>query len=163
MIYNVNPVGVVSFALAAGLSISAFFGLLGDTLAPFSPLIALAVAFVMTPVMGIATRGRYYIKQRDDGIAEPRYDAQGNASITVYRCLSCREEYERPDVMHSHKHRGRFARCVEYGISREGRPTGRRPVNSRNYAAGSSASGQRGRTVTPSSAFAPERRRTIPA
>ncbi|MDU3718974.1 MAG: hypothetical protein E7G14_28525, partial [Klebsiella michiganensis] len=30
----------------------------------------------------------------------------GNASITVYRCLSCREEYERPDVMHSHKHQG---------------------------------------------------------
>ncbi|MDU4314722.1 MAG: allantoin permease, partial [Klebsiella michiganensis] len=106
MIYNVNPVGVVSFALAAGLSISAFFGLLGETLAPFSPLIALVVAFVMTPVMGIATRGRYYIKQYDDGIAEPRYDAQGNASITVYRCLSCREEYERPDVMHSHKHQG---------------------------------------------------------
>ncbi|PLL94288.1 allantoin permease, partial [Klebsiella michiganensis] len=106
MIYNVNPVGVVSFALAAGLSISAFFGLLGETLAPFSPLIALVVAFVMTPVMGIATRGRYYIKQHDDGIAEPRYDAQGNASITVYRCLSCREEYERPDVMHSHKHQG---------------------------------------------------------
>ena len=54
----------------------------------------------------IATRGRYYIKQHDDGIAEPRYDAQGNASITVYRCLSCREEYERPDVMHSHRHQG---------------------------------------------------------
>ena len=33
MIYNVNPVGVVSFGLAAGLSICAFFGLLGATLA----------------------------------------------------------------------------------------------------------------------------------
>jgi hypothetical protein len=44
MIYNVNPVGVVSFALAAGLSICAFFGLLGATLAP-SPLIALVVAW----------------------------------------------------------------------------------------------------------------------
>lgn len=106
MIYNVNPIGVVSFSLAAGLSISAFFGLLGETLAPFSPLIALAVAFVMTPVMGIVTRGRYYIKHHDDGIAESRYDVQGNASITVYRCMICREEYERPDVMYSHKHQG---------------------------------------------------------
>jgi hypothetical protein len=60
----------------------------------------------MTPLMGILTRGRYYIKQVDDGIAEPRYDAQGNASITVYQCVSCEEEYERPDVMHSHKHQG---------------------------------------------------------
>ncbi len=106
MIYNVNPVGVVSFALAAGLSICAFFGLLGATLAPFSPLIALVVALVMTPLMGILTGGRYYIKQYDDGISEPRYDAQGNASITVYQCVSCEEEYERPDVMHSHKHQG---------------------------------------------------------
>ncbi|MEG8810410.1 purine-cytosine permease family protein [Klebsiella variicola] len=106
MIYNVNPVGVVSFGLAAGLSICAFFGLLGATLAPFSPLIALVVAFVMTPLMGILTRGRYYIKQVDDGIAEPRYDAAGNASTTVYQCVSCEEEYERPDVMHSHKHQG---------------------------------------------------------
>ena len=106
MIYNVNPVGVVSFGLAAGLSICAFFGLLGATLAPFSPLIALVVAFVMTPLMGLLTRGRYYIKQMDDGIAEPRYDAAGNASTTVYQCVSCEEEYERPDVMHSHKHQG---------------------------------------------------------
>ena len=111
MIYN-QPGRRGLFALAAGLSISAFFGLLGETLAPFSPLIALAVAFVMTPVMGIATRGRYYVKQHDDGIAEPRYDAQGNASITVYRCLSCREEYERPDVMHSHKHQGAICSLV---------------------------------------------------
>ncbi|RCU22442.1 allantoin permease, partial [Acinetobacter baumannii] len=80
-------------------SICAFFGLLGATLAPFSPLIALVVAFVMTPLMGLLTRGRYYIKQVDDGIAEPRYDAAGNASTTVYQCVSCEEEYERPDVM----------------------------------------------------------------
>ncbi len=31
----------------------------------------------MTPLMGLLTRGRYYIKQVDDGIAEPRYDAAG--------------------------------------------------------------------------------------
>ncbi len=123
MIYNVNPVGVVSFGLAAGLSICAFFGLLGATLAPFSPLIALVVAFVMTPLMGLLTRGRYYIKQVDDGIAEPRYDAAGNASTTVYQCVSCEEEYERPDVMHSHKHQEPSARYVKVWSSQEGRPT----------------------------------------
>ncbi len=96
MIYNVNPVGVVSFGLAAGLSICAFFGLLGATLAPFSPLIALVVAFVMTPLMGLLTRGRYYIKQVDDGIAEPRYDAAGNASTTVYQCVSCEGRVRAP-------------------------------------------------------------------
>lgn len=106
MIYNANPVGLVAFGLAAGLSICAFFGLLGETLAPFSPLLALTIAFVMTPIMGLLTRGRYYIRQHDDGIAEPRYDAHGNASTTMYRCVSCDEDYERPDVMHSHQHQG---------------------------------------------------------
>ncbi len=47
MIYNVNPVGVVSFGLAAGLSICAFFGL-GATLAPFSRDCA-GLAFVAAP------------------------------------------------------------------------------------------------------------------
>lgn len=91
MIYNVNPVGVVSFGLAAGLSICAFFGLLGATLAPFSPLIALVVAFVMTPLMGLLTRGRYYIKQVDDGIAEPRYDAAGTPPPPRINALAVRK------------------------------------------------------------------------
>ncbi len=77
----------------------------------------------MTPLMGLLTRGRYYIKQVDDGIAEPRYDAAGNASATVYQCVSCEEEYERPDVMHSHKHQEPSARCVKVWSSQEGRPT----------------------------------------
>ncbi len=105
MIYNVNPVGVVSFGGRRAVDLRLLRSA-GATLAPFSPLIALVVAFVMTPLMGLLTRGRYYIKQVDDGIAEPRYDAAGNASTTAYQCVSCEEEYERPDVMHSHKHQG---------------------------------------------------------
>ena len=58
MIYTVNPVGW-SFGLAAGLSICAFFGLLGDAGA-VSPLIALVVAFVMTPLMGLHPRALLY-------------------------------------------------------------------------------------------------------
>ncbi|MDN8801644.1 hypothetical protein Q0M53_13785, partial [Staphylococcus aureus] len=53
MLYNINPVGMVSFLVAAGLSIAAFFGLLGEFLAPYSPLIALLVAFILTPLMGL--------------------------------------------------------------------------------------------------------------
>ncbi len=35
MLYNVNPVGMVAFLVSAGLSIAAFFGLLGSFLAPY--------------------------------------------------------------------------------------------------------------------------------
>lgn len=106
MLYNVNPVGMVSFLAAAGLSIAAFFGLFGDFLAAYSPLIALVVAFVLTPVMGLITKGKYYIKSENDGIKEPRYDAEGTPVATVYHCVSCHENYERPDIMYSHQHNG---------------------------------------------------------
>ena len=84
MLYNVNPVGMVAFLVSAGLSIAAFFGLLGSFLAPYSPLIALVLAFVLTPIMGLLTKGKYYIKSHDDGIKEPRYDAEGTPVATVY-------------------------------------------------------------------------------
>ncbi len=106
MLYNVNPVGMVAFLVSAGLSIAAFFGLLGSFLAPYSPIIALVLAFVLTPIMGLLTKGKYYIKSHDDGIKEPRYDAEGTPVATVYHCRVCEQGYERPDIMFSHKHNG---------------------------------------------------------
>ncbi len=106
MLYNFNPVGLVAFGAAAGLSIAAFFGLFGEFLASYSPLIALVVAFVLTPVMGLLTKGKYYIKQESDGIKEPRFDHEGTPVASVYACVACQQDYERPDVMYSHQHQG---------------------------------------------------------
>ena len=36
--------------------------------------------------MGLLTKGKYYIKSHDDGIKEPRYDAEGTPVATVYHC-----------------------------------------------------------------------------
>ena len=106
MLYRFNPVGMVAFLGAAGLSIAAFFGLLGPFLMPYSPLIALAVAAGLTPLMAIVTGGKYYVKQAHDGIDEPRYDSAGTPVSTLYHCVSCQQPYERPDVMHSAAHQG---------------------------------------------------------
>lgn len=106
MLFDFNPVGLVSFGLAAGLSIAAFFGVFGDFLAAYSPMIALVVGFVMTPLMGLITQGKYYIKNHDDGIAEPRFDATGTPVATTYTCVSCEQHYERPDVMYSPSQHG---------------------------------------------------------
>ena len=106
MLYNINPVGMLSFLAAAGLSIAAFFGLFGSFLAAYSPLIALSVGFVLTPILGLLTKGKYYIKRYHDGIQEPRYDADGTPIATIYHCVECDEQYERPDVLFSHRHNG---------------------------------------------------------
>ncbi|MGI5372025.1 allantoin permease [Streptomyces sp. A244] len=98
MLYAVNPVGVVSFAAASGLSIAMYFNALGDTLQPYSPVAAAVIAFALTPLMAVVTKGRYYLRRTDDGIAEPLLDEDGNPSASVYTCHVCRQQFERPDV-----------------------------------------------------------------
>ncbi|MEV5016496.1 purine-cytosine permease family protein [Streptomyces sp. NPDC053780] len=98
MLFAVNPVGVVSFVAASGLSIAMYFHLLGDAMQPYSPVAAAVIAFVLTPVMAVATKGRYYLRRTDDGIAEPLLDPGGNPSAVTFECHVCGELYERPDM-----------------------------------------------------------------
>lgn len=98
MLYAVNPVGVVPFVASSALSIAVYFGLLGDAVQPYSPVVAVAVAVALTPLMAIITRGRFYLRRTDDGIPEPTLDAEGNPSGTGYECVGCGETYERPDM-----------------------------------------------------------------
>ncbi|SMQ14191.1 Purine-cytosine permease [Streptomyces sp. Ag82_O1-12] len=98
MLYAVNPVGVVAFVAASGLSIAMYFHALGDALQPYSPVAAAVIAFVLTPLMAVVTKGRYYLRRTDDGIAEPLLDEEGNPSAVAYECHVCRQQFERPDV-----------------------------------------------------------------
>ncbi|MFI6141438.1 purine-cytosine permease family protein [Streptomyces griseus] len=98
MLYAVNPVGVTAFTAASGLSIAMYFHAFGDTLQPYSPVAAVVIAFVLTPVMAVVTRGRYYLRRSDDGIPVPLLDAEGNPSAVTYDCHVCRQTFERPDL-----------------------------------------------------------------
>ncbi|WP_375424163.1 purine-cytosine permease family protein [uncultured Friedmanniella sp.] len=106
MLYPVNPVGFGSMVVAAGVSILAFFGGLGDAVQPYSPLVAIGLALVLPPILALATRGRYYLRRvdpadplrSDDGIAEPMTDEYGNPSAVLMTCHVCRQDYERPDM-----------------------------------------------------------------
>ncbi|MFC8197909.1 purine-cytosine permease family protein [Streptomyces sp. NPDC060006] len=98
MLYAVNPVGVVAFVAASGLSIAMYFHALGDTLQPYSPVAAAVIAFALTPLMAIVTKGKYYLRRTDDGIDEPLLDTDGNPSATTYDCHVCHQAYERPDL-----------------------------------------------------------------
>ena len=106
MLYAVNPVGTVAFIASAGLSIAAYFGVLGAFLSSYSPLIAVLAAVLVTPIMCIATGGRYYLKHADDGLSSPRFDADGTPSAETHRCVSCEQTFERPDVMYSKRSAG---------------------------------------------------------
>ncbi|SDT05019.1 purine-cytosine permease family protein [Microlunatus soli] len=101
MLYNWNPVGVVALLLSGGISIAIFFGAFGPAVQPFSPIFAVAIAVLVTPVMAIVTRGRYYLRRTDDGIDLPMYDEHGNPSDTTLPCHVTGLDFERPDMIAS--------------------------------------------------------------
>lgn len=101
MLYAFNPVGFGSMLIAAGLSVIAFFGGLGEALRPYSPLVAIGLGLVLPPIFAIATKGKYYLRRTDDGIDLPMYDEYGNPSDEHLRCQNCHHEYERPDMLAS--------------------------------------------------------------
>ena len=99
MLYAINPVGFGSMLIAAGVSIAAFFGLLGEAIRPYSPLVAIGLGLVLPPIFAIATKGKYYLRRSDDGIDLPMYDEYGNPSAEHLKCHVCHHDYERPDMM----------------------------------------------------------------
>ncbi|MFW0788942.1 purine-cytosine permease family protein [Gordonia sp. CPCC 205333] len=101
MLYDVNPVGFVSVIVAAGASIGVFFGVFGETIKPYSPLVAAALGLVLPPLIAIATKGKYYLRRTDDGIDLPMYDEYGNPSDAKLLCCVTGIEFERPDMIAS--------------------------------------------------------------
>ncbi len=106
MLYDFNPVGFGSMLIAAGLSVIAFFGGLGETLRPYSPLVAIVLGLVLPPIIAIATKGKYYLRRTDDGIALPKFDEYGNPSGEHLKCHVCHHDYERPDMIKAAVHNG---------------------------------------------------------
>ncbi|UCU98352.1 ATP-binding protein [Acidovorax radicis] len=118
-LYDINPVGVGSMALASILSISAHLGLFGPLPQAFSAVIAMAVAFVSAPLIAWATGGRYYIARQPepatltDVVAVPMHgpgklgqDMGSTMRTTVQRCVICEREYEAPDMAQCPAYRG---------------------------------------------------------
>ncbi|OKH64699.1 membrane protein [Mycobacterium sp. SWH-M1] len=104
MLYAINPVGFGSMLIAAGVSILAFFGGLGEAIRPYSPLVAIGLGLVLPPIFAVATRGKYYLRRTDDGIALPMYDELGNPSGEHLKCHVCHHDYERPDMAKCETH-----------------------------------------------------------
>jgi purine-cytosine permease-like protein len=99
MLHNWNPVGLVSVGLSSLLSLVCFAGLFGPAMQPFSVLIAIGAAVVITPLMALVTRGRFYLRRQSDGIPTPILDEDGNPSGERLRCHVTGYMFERPDML----------------------------------------------------------------
>jgi signal transduction histidine kinase/purine-cytosine permease-like protein len=90
-LYNINPVGCGAMAVASALSIAAFAGLFGPVAEAYSAGISLGTAFVVAILLGLITKGQYYI-------ARPDTLADTTASSGRMQCLICNYHYEPRDM-----------------------------------------------------------------
>ncbi|HET7480103.1 MAG TPA: hypothetical protein VFJ72_11370 [Rubrobacteraceae bacterium] len=96
-LYQVNPVGFGAMIAGAAVSIPAFFGVFGEYAQAFSPYLALTIAFVLSPVLALATRGKYYIAR--EGSTSARLES-GDDRYALTTCSQCGQGYETPDMAH---------------------------------------------------------------
>jgi signal transduction histidine kinase/CheY-like chemotaxis protein len=92
-LYDINPVGVGAMLLASALSVAAFMGVFGAQAQAFSAFIALLTALVASPLIAIATKGKYYI-------------ARQPAEVHSKTCVICEKEYEADDMAHCPAYQG---------------------------------------------------------
>jgi signal transduction histidine kinase/purine-cytosine permease-like protein/FixJ family two-component response regulator len=115
-LYDVNPVGVGAMGLASLLSITAHLGWYGEAAQAYSAAIALVTAFVASPLLAWATRGRYYIARppvTTHGADGPAADATAPGRYArlqppgrTQRCVICERDYETDDMAHCPAYQG---------------------------------------------------------
>lgn len=100
-LYSINPVGFGSMLIASVISVAAFFGVFGPYAQAFSPFLAIVIAFVLSPIIAILTKGKYYLAREDEmGKLAELGDTH---AIT---CSVCNESYEAPDMTSCSFHEG---------------------------------------------------------
>jgi signal transduction histidine kinase/CheY-like chemotaxis protein len=91
-LHDINPVGVGAMLGSLLCSTLCFAGLFGPVAQVFSPLIGLAVAFVLAPTIAWATRGRHYLARPADDL-HGILDEKGECACSV-----CENSFEAPDM-----------------------------------------------------------------
>jgi len=96
-LFDINPAGFGSMAVASAVSMLAHLGVFGETLRPASIGISLALSIILPPVIAWATQSRYFV-------ARPPVDF--GPRHAVIRCTICRNPFEREDMAGCPAYRG---------------------------------------------------------
>ncbi|MDO9415024.1 hybrid sensor histidine kinase/response regulator [Pararhizobium sp.] len=88
-LYDINPVGLGAMTISATVALIAHFGVMGELAASMAPYLALIVAFIASPAIAWATKGKYYLARK------PRQSWKNLSSIT---CSVCEHPFEPEDM-----------------------------------------------------------------
>jgi len=90
-LYNINPVGFGSMAIASAVAIIAFLGLWGPYLQAYSAFLALGIALILSPLLAWITQGKYYIARTNE------LRDRISLSPSLIQCSICEQHYEPAD------------------------------------------------------------------
>jgi signal transduction histidine kinase len=88
-LYDINPVGMGGMLISAAVALTAHFGLFGDFVGALAIYLVPIVAFIATPAIAWATKGKYYLARK------PRQSWKSLSSIT---CSICEHPFEPEDM-----------------------------------------------------------------
>ncbi|TVT52464.1 MAG: response regulator [Sedimenticola thiotaurini] len=88
-LYDINPVGVGSMAIASLVGIIGQLGMLGPTVKALSPFISLFIPFITAPLIAFFTGGRYYLVR----------DHNHTDTLHAEHCAICANSFEGPDMI----------------------------------------------------------------
>ncbi len=88
-LYDINPVGVGAMTASALIALTAHFGVVGAMAASLAPYIALITAFIVSPAIAWATKGKYYLARK------PRQSWKKLSTVT---CSICEHPFEPEDM-----------------------------------------------------------------
>ena len=88
-LYDINPVGLGTMALATIISLIAHFGFLGEMASALAPFIALVVAFIASPLLAWQTKGKYYLARKQ---------RHAWKTLPTLKCSICEHDFEPEDM-----------------------------------------------------------------
>lgn len=88
-LYDINPVGFGSMIMASVIGIISYVGVFGELAQAMSSYLALVTAFVLSPLIAIITRGKYYLA---------REVIQLTPVKEKYQCSVCENEFDAEDT-----------------------------------------------------------------
>lgn len=92
-LFDINPVGVGAMSIASLVAFAAHFGALGELAKAAPPIISLAIALIVTPLIAWLTHGRYYLARSSlNSLLYP----QGHKN--TLQCGLCNNDFETSDM-----------------------------------------------------------------
>ncbi|MBN8430197.1 response regulator [Microbulbifer salipaludis] len=105
-LYDFNPVGVGSMLLASVIGILCYLGHFGEGAKNFASFISLGICFVMVPLLGLVTRGHFYLARHQDYFDGDDAPAGSTRIQSAQTCCICENDFEPADMSHCPAYRG---------------------------------------------------------